>query len=103
MIHEAYSSQIAEMRTFPCVPSLSFMVMTSLFAAPTSAPLDVSVDDVNDCSLTIQWTTPETVGESGLNGYAVEYCKDGSKSVCVCCVAAPVPRVSEGRQIHCWV
>ncbi|XP_037540062.1 myosin binding protein Ha [Nematolebias whitei] len=47
-------------------------------AAPTSAPLDVSVDDVNDCSLTIQWTTPATVGESGLNGYAVEYCKDGA-------------------------
>ncbi|XP_024861461.1 myosin binding protein Ha isoform X1 [Kryptolebias marmoratus] len=47
-------------------------------AAPSSAPLDVSVDDVNDCSLTIKWTTPETVGESGLNGYTVEYCKDGT-------------------------
>lgn len=61
------------------------MVMTSLFTAPTSAPLDVSVDDVNDCSLTLQWTTPATVGESGLNGYAVEYCKDGSKSVLCSC------------------
>lgn len=57
--------------------------MTSLFTAPTSAPLDVSVDDVNDCSLTIKWTTPETVGASGLNGYTVEYCKDGGKCVYV--------------------
>ncbi|KAF6719678.1 Myosin-binding protein H [Oryzias melastigma] len=47
-------------------------------AVPTSAPLDVSVHDVNDSSLTIKWQTPETIGDSGLNGYTVEYCKDGS-------------------------
>ncbi|XP_019951626.1 myosin binding protein Ha isoform X2 [Paralichthys olivaceus] len=47
-------------------------------AVPTSAPLDVSVDDVNDSSLTIQWRTPETVGDSGLDGYTIEYCKDGT-------------------------
>ncbi|XP_030278902.1 myosin binding protein Ha isoform X4 [Sparus aurata] len=47
-------------------------------AVPTSAPLEVSVEDVNDCSLTIKWKTPETIGDSGLNGYTVEYCKDGT-------------------------
>ncbi|XP_039460917.1 myosin binding protein Ha isoform X2 [Oreochromis aureus] len=47
-------------------------------AVPTSAPLDVSVDDVNDSSLTIKWRTPETIGDSGLDGYAIEYCKDGT-------------------------
>ncbi|XP_076734866.1 myosin binding protein Ha [Maylandia zebra] len=47
-------------------------------AVPTSAPLDVSVDDVNDSSLTIKWKTPETIGDSGLDGYAIEYCKDGT-------------------------
>ncbi|XP_012711975.2 myosin binding protein Ha isoform X1 [Fundulus heteroclitus] len=47
-------------------------------AVPSSAPLDVSVDDVNDSSLTIKWKTPETVGSSGLSGYAVEYRKDGT-------------------------
>ncbi|XP_072222856.1 myosin binding protein Ha isoform X1 [Leuresthes tenuis] len=47
-------------------------------AAPTSAPLNVSVDDVNDSSLTIKWKTPETIGDSGLNGYTIEYCKDGT-------------------------
>ncbi|XP_028265553.1 myosin binding protein Ha isoform X1 [Parambassis ranga] len=47
-------------------------------AVPTSAPLDVTVEDVNNSSLTIQWTTPETIGDSGLNGYTIEYCKDGT-------------------------
>ncbi|XP_070766306.1 myosin binding protein Ha isoform X3 [Enoplosus armatus] len=47
-------------------------------AVPTSAPLDVSVEDVNDSSLTIKWKTPETIGDSGLDGYTVEYCKDGT-------------------------
>ncbi|KAK9515302.1 hypothetical protein VZT92_025956 [Zoarces viviparus] len=47
-------------------------------AVPTSAPLDVSVDDVTDSSLTIKWNTPETIGDSGLDGYTIEYCKDGT-------------------------
>ncbi|XP_038578433.1 myosin binding protein Ha isoform X2 [Micropterus salmoides] len=47
-------------------------------AVPTSAPLDVSVEDVNDSSLTIKWRTPETIGDCGLDGYIVEYCKDGT-------------------------
>uniref|UniRef100_A0A3Q0QZQ2 Myosin-binding protein H n=1 Tax=Amphilophus citrinellus TaxID=61819 RepID=A0A3Q0QZQ2_AMPCI len=51
---------------------------TKLLTVPTSAPLDVSVEDVNDSSLTIKWKTPETIGDSGLDGYTVEYCKDGT-------------------------
>ncbi|XP_068180979.1 myosin binding protein Ha isoform X2 [Antennarius striatus] len=47
-------------------------------AVPTSAPLDVSVEDVNDSSLTITWKPPAIIGDSGLDGYAVEYCKDGT-------------------------
>ncbi|CAN9516073.1 unnamed protein product [Ophioblennius macclurei] len=46
--------------------------------APTSAPLEVSLEDVNDSSLTIKWKTPETIGDAGLDGYIVEYCKDGT-------------------------
>ncbi|XP_044207570.1 myosin binding protein Ha isoform X1 [Thunnus albacares] len=46
--------------------------------APTSAPLNVSVEDVNNSSLTINWQTPETIGDSGLDGYSIEYCKDGT-------------------------
>ncbi|XP_032376623.1 myosin binding protein Ha isoform X1 [Etheostoma spectabile] len=48
-------------------------------AVPTSAPLDISVEDVNDSSLTIKWNAPETIGDSGLDGYIIEYCKDGTK------------------------
>ncbi|KAL6119612.1 mybph [Pungitius sinensis] len=47
-------------------------------AVPTSPPLDVSVDDVNDSSLTIKWNAPHSIGDSGLDGYLVEYCKDGT-------------------------
>ncbi|XP_068608975.1 myosin binding protein Ha [Brachionichthys hirsutus] len=47
-------------------------------AVPTSAPLDVSVEDVNGSSLTVRWKAPETIGDSGLDGYTVEYCKDGT-------------------------
>ncbi|KAK2897601.1 myosin binding protein Ha isoform X1 [Channa argus] len=47
-------------------------------AVPTSAPLDVSVDDVNDSSLTVKWKTPENIGDSSLAGYTIEYCKDGT-------------------------
>lgn len=63
-------------------------------SVPTSAPLGVSVEDVNSHTLTIKWSTPETIGDSGLEGYSVEWCKNGSKSanasehVCVLCVRA---------------
>uniref|UniRef100_A0A3Q3QT98 Myosin-binding protein H n=1 Tax=Monopterus albus TaxID=43700 RepID=A0A3Q3QT98_MONAL len=50
---------------------VTLTVQTSL--VPTSAPLDVSVDDVNDSSLTIKWKAPETIGEAGLDGYTIEY------------------------------
>ncbi|CAL8366995.1 unnamed protein product [Lota lota] len=45
---------------------------------PTSAPLSIAVEDVNDTTLTVKWRPPETIGDSGLDGYTVEYCKDGS-------------------------
>lgn len=49
-------------------------------AEPTSAPLDLFVEDKNDTSVTIIWSQPEVVGISGLDGYTIEICKDGSKS-----------------------
>lgn len=50
---------------------------------PTSAPVDLFVEDKNDTSVTIIWSQPEVVGDSGLDGYTIEVCKDGSKS-CIC-------------------
>ncbi|XP_025022695.1 myosin-binding protein H [Python bivittatus] len=46
--------------------------------ASFSAPLNLAVEDVNDSSVTLTWDAPENVGPSGLDGYVVEYCKDGA-------------------------
>ncbi|CAL8336305.1 unnamed protein product [Lota lota] len=46
---------------------------------PTSAPLDLFIEDKNDTSVSIIWSQPETVGESGLDGYTIEVCKDGTE------------------------
>lgn len=44
---------------------------------PTSAPLDLTLEDVNDTSVTLRWKAPEAIGDSGLDGYTVEHCKKG--------------------------
>ncbi|XP_077191222.1 myosin-binding protein H isoform X2 [Paroedura picta] len=41
-------------------------------------PVNLIVDDVNDSSVTLTWDAPEQVGPKGLDGYLVEYCKDGT-------------------------
>ncbi|XP_074496455.1 myosin binding protein Hb isoform X1 [Sebastes fasciatus] len=46
---------------------------------PTSVPLDLFVEDKNDTSVSIIWSQPEVVGASGLDGYAIEVCKDGTE------------------------
>ncbi|KAK7131940.1 hypothetical protein R3I93_018485 [Phoxinus phoxinus] len=46
-------------------------------AVPASAPQNLSLDDINDTSVTLKWRSPENIG-SGLDGYIVEYCKEGS-------------------------
>ncbi|KAM9759010.1 myosin binding protein Hb isoform 3-T3 [Menidia menidia] len=45
---------------------------------PTSAPVDLFIEDKNDTSVTIIWSQPETIGDSGLDGYVIEICKDGA-------------------------
>ncbi|KAL6112517.1 mybph [Pungitius sinensis] len=46
---------------------------------PTSVPLDLLVQDKNDTSVSIIWSQPEVVGLSGLDGYTIEVCKDGTE------------------------
>ncbi|XP_028431139.1 myosin binding protein Hb isoform X1 [Perca flavescens] len=46
---------------------------------PTSAPVDLFVEDKNDTSVSIIWSQPEVVGDSGLDGYTIEVCKDGTE------------------------
>lgn len=49
---------------------------------PTSEPLEVTVDDKSDTSVTITWRPPKTIpANSGLDGYTVEITKEGSKSL----------------------
>ncbi|CAL8337462.1 unnamed protein product [Merluccius merluccius] len=48
-------------------------------AEPTSAPLDLFIEDKNDTSISIIWSQPQTVGDAGLDGYTIEVCKDGTE------------------------
>ncbi|XP_031727601.1 myosin binding protein Hb [Anarrhichthys ocellatus] len=46
---------------------------------PTSVPLDLFIEDKNETSVTIIWSQPEVLGPSGLDGYTIEVCKDGTE------------------------
>lgn len=41
--------------------------------------MNLTVEDVNDNSVTLTWDAPELVGPTGLDGYLVEHCKAGSR------------------------
>ncbi|NXG72006.1 MYBPH protein, partial [Baryphthengus martii] len=47
-------------------------------AEPPSSPLALTVEEVTENSITLTWKAPEQTGRSGLDGYVVEICKDGS-------------------------
>uniref|UniRef100_G1KB38 Myosin-binding protein C, cardiac-type n=1 Tax=Anolis carolinensis TaxID=28377 RepID=G1KB38_ANOCA len=46
--------------------------------APPSEPTHFTVEDISDTSVTLKWRPPERIGAGGLDGYNVEYCKEGS-------------------------
>ncbi|XP_043915402.1 myosin-binding protein C, fast-type [Protopterus annectens] len=46
--------------------------------APTSEPTHLSVEDVTDTTVTLKWRPPEKVGAGGLDGYLIEYRKEGT-------------------------
>ncbi|XP_069750460.1 myosin-binding protein C, cardiac-type-like [Narcine bancroftii] len=56
----------------PSRPSESFTPI-----APTSEPTILTVEDVTDTTISLKWRPPERIGAAGLDGYLVEYCKDG--------------------------
>nr|XP_020493237.1 myosin-binding protein C, fast-type-like isoform X1 [Labrus bergylta] len=56
-------------------PSLSSKPFMPL--APTSEPTRLSVHDVTDSTCTLKWLAPERIGAGGLDGYVIEYCKEG--------------------------
>ncbi|XP_032357839.1 myosin-binding protein C, fast-type isoform X8 [Etheostoma spectabile] len=56
----------------PSITSKPFMPI-----APTSEPIRLSVHDVTDSTCTLKWLAPEKIGAGGLDGYVIEYCKEG--------------------------
>uniref|UniRef100_A0A4W6C9X4 Myosin-binding protein C, fast-type n=1 Tax=Lates calcarifer TaxID=8187 RepID=A0A4W6C9X4_LATCA len=46
--------------------------------APTSEPTRLMVDDVTDTTCALKWRPPERIGAGGIDGYIIEYCKEGS-------------------------
>uniref|UniRef100_A0A665SZZ5 Myosin binding protein C, fast type a n=1 Tax=Echeneis naucrates TaxID=173247 RepID=A0A665SZZ5_ECHNA len=51
--------------------------------APTSEPTRLMVDDVTDTTCALKWRPPEKIGAGGIDGYIIEYCKEGSKCLFV--------------------
>ncbi|KAK3527738.1 hypothetical protein QTP86_002570 [Hemibagrus guttatus] len=46
--------------------------------APSSEPIGLCVDDISDTTISLKWRTPERVGSTPIEGYGVEYCKEGT-------------------------
>ncbi|XP_069598293.1 myosin-binding protein C, fast-type-like isoform X3 [Ranitomeya imitator] len=46
--------------------------------APTSEPLHLTVEDVTDTTCTLKWRPPDRIGAGGIDGYLIEYCKEGT-------------------------
>ncbi|KAM8836291.1 myosin binding protein Cb isoform 2-T2 [Spinachia spinachia] len=56
----------------PSLTSKPFMPI-----APTSEPIRLTVHDVTDSTCTLKWLAPEKIGAGGMDGYVIEYCKEG--------------------------
>lgn len=62
------------------VPPRRRSSLESLFlppSAPTSEPTRLAVNDVTDSTCHLKWLAPERIGAGGLDGYIIEYCKEG--------------------------
>ncbi|KAL2101354.1 hypothetical protein ACEWY4_003115 [Coilia grayii] len=45
--------------------------------APTSEPTRLLVEDVTDTTCALKWRPPERLGAGGIDGYIIEWCKEG--------------------------
>lgn len=52
--------------------------------APTSEPTRLTVHDVTDSTCSLKWLAPEKIGAGGLDGYVIEYCKEGGDKAKPC-------------------
>ncbi|XP_059584215.1 myosin-binding protein C, fast-type isoform X2 [Alligator mississippiensis] len=46
--------------------------------APTSEPTHLTLEDVTDTTATLKWRPPDRIGAGGIDGYLIEYCREGS-------------------------
>ncbi|XP_077474239.1 myosin binding protein Ca isoform X1 [Stigmatopora argus] len=73
---------VYEMRVFAVngvgISQPSFNSKPFMPIAPTSEPSRLSVEDVTDSTCALRWLPPEKVGPGGIDGYIIEYCKEGS-------------------------
>ncbi|XP_063076882.1 myosin-binding protein C, fast-type-like [Engraulis encrasicolus] len=71
-----------EMRVFAVngvgVSQPSFNSKPFMPIAPTSEPTRLTVADTTDTTVSLRWLAPEKIGAGGLDGYIIEYCKDGA-------------------------
>ncbi|XP_030826103.1 myosin-binding protein C, fast-type-like, partial [Camarhynchus parvulus] len=44
---------------------------------PTSEPTHLTLEDVTDTTATLKWRPPERLGAGGIDGYLVEWCREG--------------------------
>lgn len=52
---------------------------SALIIAPTSEPIGLCVEDISDSSISLKWRAPERIGAAELQGYGIEYRKEGSE------------------------
>ncbi|XP_041909965.1 myosin-binding protein H [Arvicola amphibius] len=66
----------------PKAPEASAMPETAKPEPPSedvpSAPLQLTLEDVSQSSLTVSWEPPEKLGKLGLQGYVLELCREGA-------------------------
>ncbi|XP_076842860.1 myosin binding protein Cb isoform X2 [Brachyhypopomus gauderio] len=48
--------------------------------APTSEPTKLTVEDMTDTTCALKWLAPERIGAGGLDGYVIEFCKEGGEA-----------------------
>lgn len=62
-----------------CAYSLELLFLSP--SAPTSEPTRLTVHDVTDSTCSLKWLAPEKIGAGGLDGYVIEYCKEGGAEI----------------------
>ncbi|KAI4564592.1 hypothetical protein MJT46_010390 [Ovis ammon polii x Ovis aries] len=61
---------------------------------PPSEPTHLAVEDVSDTTVSLKWRPPERAGAGGLDGYSVEYRREGSGSAWVSALPGLIERTS---------